>query len=304
VIIKAQRFPWYMGVTAGVGAVGLVTGVGTLASAFEPMFGSIWAWGAAVLLDTLALALTVWAIQATRANLPAAAPRTAAHLCIAASVVMQAVTAYQGLAGGASGWTSALAHTIPPLVLCLALELITRHFLAEYRAQRAPVAAAETLRVQVARAATGLPVDMSKCAKAVVEAARADTVDIQVLARTLDPSEIAAHPALRALAAVTDSGLSTREPAQLSSAREPAERSWAQLTECSVPAHEPLRRAAAAQPAQPNRLTAQVREQVSERAESIRAALSREPGASGSRLAELTGIPASSVNKIRKEMSL
>lgn len=295
-IIKAQRFPWYMGVTAGVGAVGLVTGVGTLASAFEPMFGSIWAWGAALLLDTLALALTVWAIQATRANLPAAAPRTAAHLCIAASVAMQAVTAYQGLAGGASGWTSALAHTIPPLVLCLALELITRHFLAEYRAQRAPVAAAETLRVQVARAATGLPVDMSKCAKAVVEAARADTVDIQVLARTLDPSEIAAHPALRALAAVTDSGLSTREPAELSSARESAE--------CSVPAHEPLRRAAAAQPAQPNRLTAQVREQVSERAESIRAALSREPGASGSRLAELTGIPASSVNKIRKEMSL
>lgn len=202
-MIIAERFPWYMGVTAGVGAVGLVTGIGTLAASFEPMFGP-WSWGAAVLLDMLALALTVWAVQATRTGVPAGAPRASAHLCVAASVLAQAVTAYQGLAGGRGGWTSAVLHTIPPLVLCLALELIARHYVAQHRSRNAPRRAEELLRVQVAKAATGLPVDLRRCANAVVDAARAGVVDVRVLARLVPSGELEEAPAMRALCAVAD----------------------------------------------------------------------------------------------------
>lgn len=202
-MMTVERFPWYMGVTAGVGAAGLITGVGTLTAAFRPMFGP-WAIGAAVLLDLLALALTVWAVQATRSGIPAAAPRTSAHICVAASVLAQAVTAYQGLAGGLSGWTSAVLHTIPPLVLCLALELIARHYTAQHRARNAPRRADETLRVEVAKAATGLPVDLRRCAKAVVEAARAGVVDVRGLARLIPSGELEEAPAMRALCAVVD----------------------------------------------------------------------------------------------------
>ena len=202
-MIVQQRFPWYMGVTAGVGTIGLVTGVGTLAASFQPMFG-VWSWGAAVLLDLLALALTVWAVQATRNDEPAIAPRSAAHLCVAASVLAQSVTAYQGLSGGTGGWTSAAMHTIPPLVLCLALELIARHYTAQHAQRRAPRRAQETLRVQIAKAATGLPVDLRRCANAVVAAARADVVDVRVLAQLIPSGELEEAPAMRALCSVAD----------------------------------------------------------------------------------------------------
>jgi hypothetical protein len=202
-MIIQQRFPWYMGVTAGVGTIGLVTGVGTLAASFQPMFG-VWSWGAAVLLDLLALALTVWAVQATRNDEPAIAPRSAAHICVAASVLAQSVTAYQGLSGGVGGWTSAAMHTIPPLVLCLALELIARHYTAQHAQRRAPRRAQETLRVQIAKAATGLPVDLRRCANAVVAAARADVVDVRVLAQLIPSGELEEAPAMRALCAVAD----------------------------------------------------------------------------------------------------
>lgn len=202
-MIVQERFPWYMWATAGVGAAGLVTSVGTLAAAFRPMFGAA-AWGAAVLLDMLALALTVWAVEATRSGISAAAPRSAAHLCVVASVAAQATTAYQGLSGGSAGWTSAVMHTIPPLVLCLALELIARHYVARHATQNAPEKAHEVLRVQIARAATGLPVDLRKCAAAVVEVARVDMVDVAVLARLIPSGDLETAPAMRALVAVAE----------------------------------------------------------------------------------------------------
>lgn len=197
-MIIQQRIPWYMTATAGVGAIGLITSVGTLAAAFQPVFG-FWAWGAAVLLDMLTLALTVWAVQATRLGAPASAPRIATHVCVGVSVATQAVTAYQGLAGGSAGITSAALHTIPPLVLCMALELIARHYIAEQRPHTMPARVQETVRVQIARAATGLPVDLRKCANTVVEAARVDVIDVRRLAALVSDDELAQAPAMRAL---------------------------------------------------------------------------------------------------------
>lgn len=198
-LIVHTPFPRYMAVTAAVGAVGLVASVGTLAESFEPIFGPGWSLLVAALIDVLALSLTYWAVAAVRAGLPPAGPRLAAHACILASVAAQAVTGYQGLAGGMSGWTSAAAHCIGPAVLALALELIARHFIAEHRALLAPARAQEVLRVQIARAAAGLPVRLDECADAVVEAARADVVDIRALAATISADEVRAAPAMRAL---------------------------------------------------------------------------------------------------------
>lgn len=211
-MIVAERFPWYMMATAGVGAVGLITGVGTLTDAFTPVFGA-WALGAAVLLDALALSLTVWAISAVRDGLPATAPRLAAHGCVVASVAAQAVTAFTGLGHGPGGWISAILHTIPPLVLCLALELITLHYVGKHRARVAPQQAMATLREQVARAATGLGVDVRKCSRAVVDAAKADVIRVEDLSNLLDPEEVKEVPAMRALCAVTGHRTITDRPA-------------------------------------------------------------------------------------------
>lgn len=198
-LIVHTPFPRYMLVTAAVGAVGLVASVGTLAASFEPIFGSGWSLLVAALIDVLALSLTYWAVAAVRSGLPPHGPRLAAHACILASVVAQAVTGFQGLAGGMSGWTSAAAHCIGPAVLALALELIARHFVAEHRAQLAPIRAQEVLRVQIARAAAGLPVRLDECAAAVVEAARADVVDVRALAATISADDVRSAPAMRAL---------------------------------------------------------------------------------------------------------
>jgi hypothetical protein len=202
-MITMDRMPWHMTAVAGVGAMGLITGCGTLASAFRPMFGP-WAWGVAVLLDLLALSLTVWAIQAVRTGMPFGAPRVAAHGCVVASVAAQAVTAFQGLSGEIGGWTSAILHTIPPLVLCLALELIAHHYVVLYRSKTAPLRAHEILRVQIARAATGLPVDLRACATAVVAAARADVLDVRQMARLIPSGDVEDAPAMKALCAAFD----------------------------------------------------------------------------------------------------
>lgn len=192
-------FPRYMAVASAVGAVGLIASVGTLAESFEPIFGPGWSLLVAALIDVLALSLIYWAVAAVRAGLSPFGPRLAAHACILASVVAQAVTGYQGLAGGMSGWTSAAAHCIGPAVLALALELIARHFIAAHRALLAPARAQEVLRVQIARAAAGLPVRLDECAAAVVEAARANVVDIRALAATISADDVRSAPAMRAL---------------------------------------------------------------------------------------------------------
>jgi hypothetical protein len=82
--------------------------------------------------------------------------------------------------------------------------LIARHYTAKHRARNAPRRADETLRVEIAKAATGLPVDLRRCAKAVVEAARAGVVDIRGLARLIPAGELEEAPAMRALCAVVD----------------------------------------------------------------------------------------------------
>jgi hypothetical protein len=201
-IIK-ERFPWYMGVVGAVGAIGLVTGVGTLTRAFDPMFGA-WAIGAAVLIDMLALALTVWAIQAVRSGVSAGLVRSSAHVCITVSVAAQAVTSFQGLSGTVGGWTSAVMHTIPPLVLGLALELIYRHYADQWRAKVAPAVAAETMREQLANAAVGRPVQLGKVQRAVVQAAIANVLDMRALAGQLAEEDLTNIPAMRTLHAVVD----------------------------------------------------------------------------------------------------
>jgi len=203
-MIIQQKFPWYMALVGAVGAAGLVTGIGTLAEAFIPLFGAFWAWGAAILLDLLALALTVWAIQEIRDGIPAGLVRSSAHGCIGVSVAVQAVTAAQGLSNTAGGWTSAGMHTIPPLALGLALELIYQHYAKEWRAKTAPIVAAETMREQAARAAVGVPVKISRVQRAVISAAKAGVVDMRALTRQISDDDLLQSPAVRALHAVVD----------------------------------------------------------------------------------------------------
>jgi DNA-binding NarL/FixJ family response regulator len=156
----------------------------------------------ALLLDALALSLTVWAVQSARTGEPGGAPRAAAHLCVLGSVLAQASTSYQGLSGQPGGVTSAVLHCIPPLVLCLALELIAWHHLAIARVRRAPERAQAVLREQVARAATGSPVDERTCAKAVIAAAKAGVVDVRTLATLVPAGDLEGVTALRALCGV------------------------------------------------------------------------------------------------------
>jgi hypothetical protein len=232
-IIK-ERFPWYMATTGAVGAIGLITGIGTLAASFEPLFG-VWAWGAAALIDLLALTLTVWAIQAVRSGVPAGLVRTCAHVCIGVSVLAQAVTAFQGLSGTVGGWTSALMHTVPPLILGLALELIYRHYATMWRRKVAPAQAAEVMREQLANAAVGRPVHLSKVQKAVVAAARANVLDMRALAHQLADDDLANIPAMRTLYAVVDpQGAAELEARRIEQASITSEHLGVQSTDRSI----------------------------------------------------------------------
>lgn len=137
----------------------------------------------------------------------------------------------------------------------------------------------------------------------------------------LDPAQLSPAQAL-ALRLAAHSAHS----AQLGSAHESAQLTMAAPARLTAhgsahePAHEPAQRAAAATP-EPAQLTAQLRESArgsaqlgsahpaqlgsarrSARVERLRAALADEPGANGPRLAEITGIPVSSVNKLRKAL--
>ena len=199
-----ERFPWYMSTVGGVGAISLVTGVGTLTAGFVPLFGSLWAWGAAVLLDTLALSLTVWAIQSIRKGIPAGMVRLAAHGCIGVSVVVQATVAAQGLSSTAGGWTSAAMHTLPPMVFGLTLELIYQHYARQWRKELAPVLAAETMREQMARASVGCPVQLKKVQRAVIRASRAGILDMRALTAHLTDDDLLSNPAIRVLHSVID----------------------------------------------------------------------------------------------------
>lgn len=212
-MIIRERFPWYMGVTASVGAVGLITGVGTLALAFTPLFGAGWALGVAALIDTLAISLTVWAIQAMRGGIPAGLVRLCAHALIGVSIAAQAATAYQGLSGTAGGWTSAAAHVIPPMVLGLALELIYRHYAALWRARTAPTLAAQILREEAAKASVGVPVDERRVQRAVVECARAGTADMAAITSRLSRQDLSESPALDTLLRIAAPRELTSEPA-------------------------------------------------------------------------------------------
>ena len=145
----------------------------------------------------------------------------------------------------------------------------------------------------------------------------------------LDPAQLSPAQALALRLAAHSAQLgSAHESAQLTMAAP------ARLTahgSAHEPAHEPAQRAAAATP-EPAQLTAQLRESArgsaqlgsaqpgslgsarlgslgsahsarrSARVERLRAALAAEPGANGPRLSEITGIPVSSVNKLRKAM--
>lgn len=212
-MIIRERFPWYMGVTAFVGAVGLITGVGTLTEAFTPLFGAGWALGVAALIDTLAISLTVWAIQAMRGGIPAGLVRLCAHALIGVSIAAQAATAYQGLSGTAGGWTSAAAHVIPPMVLGLALELIYRHYAALWRARTAPTLAAQILREEAAKASVGVPVDERRVQRAVVECARAGTADMAAITSRLSRQDLSESPALDTLLRIAAPRELTSEPA-------------------------------------------------------------------------------------------
>ena len=198
-MIIRERFPWYMGVTAFVGGVGLITGVGTLTEAFTPLFGAGWALGVAALIDTLAISLTVWAIQAMRGGIPAGLVRLCAHALIGVSIAAQATTSYQGLSGTAGGWTSAAAHTIPPMILGLALELIYRHYAALWRIRTAPTLAAQVLREEAAKASVGVAVNERRVQRAVVECARAGTADMRAITETARTQDLSSSPALSTL---------------------------------------------------------------------------------------------------------
>jgi hypothetical protein len=202
-MIVRERFPWYMGVTAFVGGVGLITGIGTLTEAFTPLFGAGWALGVAALIDTLAISLTVWAIQAMRGGIPAGLVRLCAHALIGVSIAAQAGTAYQGLSGTAGGWTSAAAHVIPPMVLGLALELIYRHYASLWRARTAPTLAAQVLREEAAKASVGVPVNERRVQRAVVECARAGTADMVAITARLSREDLSQSPALDTLLRIT-----------------------------------------------------------------------------------------------------
>ena len=198
-MIVRERFPWYMGVTAFVGGVGLITGIGTLTEAFTPLFGAGWALGVAALIDTLAISLTVWAIQAMRGGIPAGLVRLCAHVLIGISIAAQATTSYQGLSGTAGGWTSAAAHTIPPLILGLALELIYRHYASVWRIRTAPTLAAQVLREEAAKASVGVAVNERRVQRAVVECARAGTADMVTITQQLRGLDLSESPALGTL---------------------------------------------------------------------------------------------------------
>lgn len=202
-IVLKERFPWYMSLTCSVGVISLLTGIGTLTAAFRPMFG-VWALGAALLLDALALALTVWAIQSVRQGILARPVRLSAHGCILASMAAQATTAASDAAGGAISWVSAVMHTIAPAVLGLVLELIYQHFALKARKDTAPQRAAETMRVQLACAVVGRPVDLGDVQASVIEAARADVIDVRDLAGQLHDEDLLSIPAMRALHSVVD----------------------------------------------------------------------------------------------------
>lgn len=202
-MIVRERFPWYMGVTAFVGGVGLITGIGTLTQAFTPLFGAGWALGVAALIDTLAISLTVWAIQAMRGGIPAGLVRLCAHILIGISIVAQAGTSYQGLSGTSGGWTSASAHVIPPAVLGLALELIYRHYAALWRARTAPTRAAQVLREEAAKASVGVAVNERRVQRAVIECARAGTADMMAITDRVSREDLSQSPALDTLLRIT-----------------------------------------------------------------------------------------------------
>jgi ActR/RegA family two-component response regulator/uncharacterized membrane protein YeaQ/YmgE (transglycosylase-associated protein family) len=190
--IERTRTPWPIWTTGAVAGLALVTSVGTLAEAFEPWFGP-WALPVACLLDLIACTFSAWAIYEAREGQRALAARACAASCIGASVAAQVCTHVHDGAG------SAIAHGVAPAVLGAVLEMWVAWASRPFRMARAEERIREALRVEIARAATGMGARTGRAQRATVHAARAGIVDVGALARTLPEDALTSAPAMRAL---------------------------------------------------------------------------------------------------------
>lgn len=190
--IERARTPWPIWTTGAVAGLALVTSVGTLAEAFEPWFGP-WALPVACLLDLIACTFSAWAIYEAREGQRALAARACAASCIGASVAAQVCTHVHDGAG------SAIAHGVAPAVLGAVLEMWVAWASRPFRMARAEERIREALRVEIARAATGMGARTGRAQRATVHAARAGIVDVGALARTLPENALTSAPAMRAL---------------------------------------------------------------------------------------------------------
>jgi hypothetical protein len=190
--ISRTRTPWPIWTTGAVAGLALVTSVGTLAEAFEPWFGS-WALPVACLLDLIACTFSAWAIYEAREGQRALAARACAASCIGASVAAQVCTHVHDGAG------SAVAHGVAPAVLGAVLEMWVAWASRPFRMARAEERIREALRVEIARAATGMGARTGRAQRATVHAARVGIIDVGALARTLPEDALTSAPAMRAL---------------------------------------------------------------------------------------------------------
>lgn len=295
--------------------------------AAEPHFGHL-AWLAPLMADGGAAGFALWYVTTVRSGRAQHALRLASHVCVGITVTLNVLSAHSPV--------GALWHAVPPVLWSVLVELYARHFADEWKAAHldvakiplrlwitSPVESFRTWLVQARKVAdpgSRAQVGAHDAARLVLDLASGSRVSTrrahrlaarqlttgavspaQVLGSAqLDPAQLDPAQAL-ALRLAAHSAHS----AQLGSAHEPAQLTMAAPARLTAhgSAHEPAQRAAAAR-SEPARLTVRLSEPArgSDRVERLRAALAAEPGANGPRLSEITGIPVSTVNRLRKNL--